>query len=911
MLSKRCMVSVFALFVGLALTAPTANAQFSLGSNPNDTFGNPVNVGDTNLPGNIIVENTSTAGDPAVELQEAELQPSCGVNPGGGLPCGAGDEDLGVFTITTGPAAASGGAGSACAGVTFSVSGPAADGVYTFLPAVQVILDEDEVCEIEFNIALVNEVPDVDSNAGVAGVQTLQISRASGVSVSTGTPVGGLGSSETTVNYNCQVQIDKRYVTDGGATITDGALVFNNDDGTNLLSLEGDATPYTTEYVAHNQGNLPLSCVSRDIHITGGGATILGDMDHTIEPGLPLVIRSREGECSEFEGVDEYQLDCTCDAGADGIVVIPQKTDRAEVACVSCEVGIEKEVSCNGGPWGESCVSLVGEATQTRFTVTNLGDDPVTCDINDNVLGDIATGQTVIAGDPFSTIEDGVCSGEVQNTASLLNCMCGDVPAVLNPGQDSAEIDCCGVEVDKVISCLETAPGGGLTTGDADGLVSMNEDGTGACTGIEGSGLEFRYQAAPATGNSVDLNDCHFTDIQGNGGGVPIAEIPGLLGGDGFDVPGLIDIEAGVDEFCTEDFENAEGDGNTATIACACGDATRDGGPLVAMAHDTADFQCEQPDLDIRKECIENDDGTFTAELYATNTGGVAFLACEYSDVLRTKDGMDIECPAPDDALSTVFGDGVGFPSPGVGAGEQMVASLELGELSNDACNEYSVSCTVPGGGDPIVREVDVFCDAPGDGCFTRTPGYWGTHPETAQQVIDNAGGVINNCGLGITDGGAGGPDTEDGPFGYSQDICSVGNDKNALGTTPQQMQLVRQCAAASLNLAASAHAEFDCDEEFPNISATFNNCCNVVCAAGDADAEDINSCIGTLDAFNNFDADLGDSFDEVGLENSSADPSFCQDARNDGQANDSDEDDGRDYVESGKEPKCHPKKGC
>src|SRR5262249_16104448 len=148
-----------------------------------------------------------------------------------------------------------------------------------------------------------------------------------------------------------------------------------------------------------------------------------------------------------------------------------------------------------------------------------------------------------------------------------------------------------------------------------------------------------------------------------------------------------------------------------------------------------------------------------------------------------------------------------------------------------------------------------------GGGCFTRTPGYWGTHPDQAQQVISAIPGtVLQSCGLGLTNSAV------PGNLSTTQDVCSVGTDSKGFNvsassaarvTSPQQVQLRRQCTATALNLAASANprAGLNCEGALPGITAQFNRCCTgptSVCAAGST-AGQINAsdCIGILDAFN------------------------------------------------------------
>jgi len=121
-------------------------------------------------------------------------------------------------------------------------------------------------------------------------------------------------------------------------------------------------------------------------------------------------------------------------------------------------------------------------------------------------------------------------------------------------------------------------------------------------------------------------------------------------------------------------------------------------------------------------------------------------------------------------------------------------------------------------------------------------------------------------------------------PVSSTEDICSVGTDSKANNTSPQQVQLIRQCMSAALNLAATAHAPQpgDCNSVFPGITQMFNTCCTgptSVCDSGASPgAIDASGCIGTIDRFNN----LETTFD-IGVGQGPARPADCQASKNNG----------------------------
>jgi hypothetical protein len=75
--------------------------------------------------------------------------------------------------------------------------------------------------------------------------------------------------------------------------------------------------------------------------------------------------------------------------------------------------------------------------------------------------------------------------------------------------------------------------------------------------------------------------------------------------------------------------------------------------------------------------------------------------------------------------------------------------------------------------------------------------------------------------------------------------------------SSPQQVQLVRQCTAAALNIEASAEAEGSCEDAYPGITVRYEECCDDLCTSGASGREISGSgCIEDLDYFNNEDFD-------------------------------------------------------
>jgi hypothetical protein len=133
----------------------------------------------------------------------------------------------------------------------------------------------------------------------------------------------------------------------------------------------------------------------------------------------------------------------------------------------------------------------------------------------------------------------------------------------------------------------------------------------------------------------------------------------------------------------------------------------------------------------------------------------------------------------------------------------------------------------------------------PGGGAFTRTIGFYKTHPAVTQQILD-AHGPLSVCGRTLTD----------------TDVAHAHSALEALCGSPQgdqRLQLVRQLTGAALSTAAGG-AQFD------------PRACNAVCQDPAATAAALSACIDAADAFNNSGDGVTAPWDPAGP----ADPRPC-----------------------------------
>jgi hypothetical protein len=127
-------------------------------------------------------------------------------------------------------------------------------------------------------------------------------------------------------------------------------------------------------------------------------------------------------------------------------------------------------------------------------------------------------------------------------------------------------------------------------------------------------------------------------------------------------------------------------------------------------------------------------------------------------------------------------------------------------------------------------------CEAPPPpgGCLTRTPGFWGTHPHVTSLFLP-----VSVCGvsLGTVEAGS--------PTSATEALCVAGGVECRSNTA--YVQLVRQLAAAKLNLAATAANGGSCGVPITELISK----CEALCGA-DHKTISASGCIQALDAFNN-----------------------------------------------------------
>jgi hypothetical protein len=109
-------------------------------------------------------------------------------------------------------------------------------------------------------------------------------------------------------------------------------------------------------------------------------------------------------------------------------------------------------------------------------------------------------------------------------------------------------------------------------------------------------------------------------------------------------------------------------------------------------------------------------------------------------------------------------------------------------------------------------------------GCLTRTGGFWGNHPAITAQFLP-----LSSCGISLTTTSA------NTAGSATEDICFGGKDFKQGKTSPQQLQLIRQCTVAALNIDATMENGGNCLADFPSLASVFTTCCETLCNGGNS----------------------------------------------------------------------------
>ncbi len=201
------------------LVAPaSASAGTAISSVPNlpsgSRAGSDVTVNEAGIAGHVVFTQTFNGADfgAIAQVRLIRLSPNCGPGPSVGNPGFSGpainnpeipctNPDIGVF----GDLSATGTGSQQCAGTTFAITAPDAQGQVDLLPNFPVYLRNGETCDISFTFTVLKQ-PTKDTFPNADGMHTASVSSVRSEIVSDpGNPAGvglqaaGLGSGDATL----------------------------------------------------------------------------------------------------------------------------------------------------------------------------------------------------------------------------------------------------------------------------------------------------------------------------------------------------------------------------------------------------------------------------------------------------------------------------------------------------------------------------------------------------------------------------------------------------------------------------------------------------------------------------------------------------------------------------------------
>ncbi len=206
---------LIAAFGVLMLVPAAAHAGTAVSTVPNlpsgARAGGTVLIGETGVPGHVIVTQTFNGADFGATARVAFVRVSlaCGPGPSPGNPGGNGpaintpeapctNPDIGVF----GGLSATGTGSGACNGTTFSITAPDSQGMVDFIPTTPVFLTNGASCDIAFTFSVL-KAPTKDTFPNATGVQTTSVSATRseivanpGNPAAVGLQAAGLGSGD-------------------------------------------------------------------------------------------------------------------------------------------------------------------------------------------------------------------------------------------------------------------------------------------------------------------------------------------------------------------------------------------------------------------------------------------------------------------------------------------------------------------------------------------------------------------------------------------------------------------------------------------------------------------------------------------------------------------------------------------
>lgn len=643
---------------------------------------------------------------------------------------------------------------------------------------------------------------------------------------------------------SCDVRLDKVLIVDG-VRIDEGDLdVRVTGQGISWAGFDGmPPDDVDFEFIVDNQGTANAECTLVDV-VEGGSERV--NQPVLVAAGEQMTVTVQSACTAEIAGIDTATLSCTCIDEVQG-EVMDSDTDSAELLCLVPGLAVVKEcVDTNSNEAADKVnitVMNTGTADLTNCQVTDFLDtNQAQCPGTqmDQSVTVAPQGFALAAGTPGDPTEQLVTGTFADLTADACNnvsvtCTIDTTAKTITATNDT---ECQGViceaSFDKQVSCdgvtfvdveANDDPDNGVIRG-CTGWNAFDSDGNGSLDMPAEPAIK-RFVVDNSTSNVAI--ECSITDV--NAG-------TQMLGP--FTVPaGQLEDDLLIEDTCSPDLSGID----TATLSCSCVGAPNLEITELTPFVDEARIDCKSPDLEVTKLCRDQVNGRNEISIGISNPtapDGASLENCTVSDPLAPEcDGAPVTSPLAPGASDTVL--------------------CGIDGLSGTITNEVTVTCDIQDTSKQISDTAEALCDVPEDECITRTPGFWCTHPSVTNLFLD-----VTSCGLTLNNVQVGTP-------GSAIEDLAKGGEHKAADTSPQQLQLIRQCTAAALNQAASLQNDGDCGGTALDASTfgnVFQQCCTQLCPGATAAEIDGSGCIGLLDQFNNSEdtfATLPPPFDSLG----------------------------------------------
>jgi len=432
----RCMILFLALMTGMFLMG-AGQAFAGVGGSDVPTVPSPLDVGQTGIPFSFTITNQSTTPNNVHDVEVTSVNAiffttTCGSSLTPGIPCLAGDQEA-ANTIVINPLTATGSAGTACAGITFSVAATANPNEYVFTPVSSVILGPSSTggaaatCTVDFTVDVL-AAPVNDSSAD-AGLQTSQLARADLRDVTTNEHGSAAGSSTVTVQSHC-LHVEK---------ICTDAPTCDGDIGVSVTATNCGLEGLTGLTVTDDQSGA-LTCGSTDL-APGASTTCTGSYTGTQgqDSTDTITASATSADSQQIVTPDETSiLSATCSTPPAPTISI-SKTCLDATSCIAGGIDFTITVT-NGAVAGIATLTDASCDTPISEAIPLAADEVVTrtCHITGTA------GSTVTNTLASVTIEANGCSAT--DTAGPVSCSIPSCP--------------CQIQITKTVAPDDGSSGG-------------------------------------------------------------------------------------------------------------------------------------------------------------------------------------------------------------------------------------------------------------------------------------------------------------------------------------------------------------------------------------------------------------------------------------------------------------------